>query len=325
MGYNKKNYLKVKQEYEEKKLAAEKRAAERKLEVHAKYPDIKYIDDEIAKTALKIVEEISKGNDGIRERIEAVKEGNLALRKARGKLLEHYGFGADYTDVKYECPLCSDTGYLPNCSLCSCMKVALARAGYESSGIGRLMETQSFDSFSLEYYKNDQGIFRMMKSYFEKCRAYAEDFSEKTTENLLFIGGTGLGKTHLSTSVAALIIGKGYDVVYESAQNIFREYEAERFGRGSAASTDIERYIDCDLLIMDDLGAESSNSFTVSCLYNIINSRITLGRPMIINTNLGADEISKRYTDRIFSRLMGEFTLMRFAGKDVRMQKLGMM
>jgi len=133
------------------------------------------------------------------------------------------------------------------------------------------------------------------------------------------MGATGLGKTHLTTSMAYVIIDKGYDVVYDSAQNIFSAYEAKRFDKNMSVDTD--KFMTCDLLIMDDLGTEVSNAFTVSCLYNIINTRLVAGKATIINTNLSLAEINKRYTDRIGSRIMGEYNIHQFLGSDIRMQK----
>lgn len=127
----------------------------------------------------------------------------------------------------------------------------------------------------------------------------------------------------MSTAIASAVIGRGYEVVYESTQNLFDDYSVERFGRVvSGRSGDTARYLDADLLIIDDLGTETSNSFTQSCLYSLINSRVVSGKPMIINTNLSSDEIKARYGDRIFSRLFGEFTVLPFCGTDVRLQKL---
>ena len=146
----------------------------------------------------------------------------------------------------------------------------------------------------------------------------------KTYNPLFLYGGSGLGKTHLSTSIAKVLIERGFDVVYDSAQNIISDFEYERFGRGYGDMSDsrTDKYFDCDMLIIDDLGTEMANQFTVSCLYNIINTRINHSKSMIISTNLAQNEIRERYTDRITSRLFGDFMVMKFTGKDIRLQKL---
>ena len=164
-----------------------------------------------------------------------------------------------------------------------------------------------------------------MKNHLDHCRQYAQGFSASTKENLLFCGGTGLGKTHLSTSIAGVVVENGFDVLYESAPNLFSVFEAERFGRSNTSTVvNTARYFQCDLLIIDDLGAEMSNNFTVGVLYNLLNTRIVTGLPTIISTNLTPDEIRTRYTDRVASRLFGEFHLMWFEGRDIRLQKIGM-
>ncbi|MBQ2766264.1 MAG: ATP-binding protein, partial [Clostridia bacterium] len=144
-------------------------------------------------------------------------------------------------------------------------------------------------------------------------------------ENVFFCGTTGLGKTHLSTAIAKTLIERGFDVVYDTAQNILSDFEYERFGRsyGDDSESRTDKYFDCDLLIIDDLGTEMTNQFTVSCLYNIINTRINHSKSMLISTNLTQNEIRERYSDRITSRLFGDFMVMRFVGKDIRLQKLG--
>lgn len=154
---------------------------------------------------------------------------------------------------------------------------------------------------------------------------FANNFVPGKSESFLFIGATGLGKTHLSSAVARIIIEKGAYVVYESSISMLADFEAKRFG-GSSYNNEwddnVDRYTECDLLIIDDLGCEISNNFTISCLYNVINTRIIMHKSTIINTNLSDKELRARYTDRIFSRILGEFTTLHFRGHDIREQKL---
>jgi len=202
------------------------------------------------------------------------------------------------------------------------MHRALVMAGYESSGIGKLIRTQSFESFRLDYY-TDPSDLDTMRKVLEHCTNFVNEFSTDNARSMLFVGGTGLGKTHLSTSVAKAIIDRGFDVVYDTTQNILADFEYERFVRGYSDNTGnrTAKYFDCDLLIIDDLGTEMSNQFTVACIYNIINTRINNSKSMIISTNLNQKEMRERFGERIVSRLFGEFMALRFAGKDVRLQK----
>ncbi len=323
MSYNKNNYIRIRQQYADKNLRAKNGAEARTRELHMQYPELEKIDRVLAETGLSILKEASKGKEGLEARIEAIKEGNKALLEARGAYLESIGYPADYTSVKYECEKCSDTGFVGT-KMCECMRRELVLAGYESSGIGGLIRTQSFESFSLDYYKRTPNELANMQMIFDTCKAYAERFSTENGESLFFCGTTGLGKTHLSTAIAKVLIERGFDVVYDSAQNIISDFEHERFGRGYGDNSDsrTDKYFECDMLIIDDLGTEMANQFTVSCLYNIINTRINHSKSMIISTNLAQNEIRERYTDRITSRLFGDFMVMKFAGKDIRLQKL---
>ena len=243
---------------------------------------------------------------------------NLELQKKRRGLLSSYGYQEDYLDVKYSCEICDDTGF-DGLKMCKCMRHALTMAGIESSGIGGLYKFQRFDNFDLSFYAGSKAIYDRMSGILSACKGYAQNFSDSSNPSLLLMGATGLGKTHLTTSMAYEIIDKGYDVVYDSAQNIFSAFEAKRFERD--VNVDTGKFLSCDLLIIDDLGTEMTNSFTVSCLYNIINTRIVSGKATIINTNCTLEEINKRYTDRIGSRIMGEYNIHQFLGNDVRMQK----
>ncbi len=322
MSYSRDNFSKVKREYEEKLYAKTEAAKARLREVHEALPAVADIDRELANTGLLIMQEISKGKEGLDERLETIRLDNEALRAERDAILTRNGYPVDYTEIKYDCKKCHDSGF-DGMNICSCMRFALSMAAMESSGLGRLFESQSFDTFSLKYYSSDRRTLEQMTKVLEICTDFAEGFDSKTHENLFLCGKTGLGKTHMSTAIAAAVIGRGYEVVYESTQNLFDDYSVERFGRVvSGRSGDTARYLDADLLIIDDLGTETSNSFTQSCLYSLINSRVVSGKPMIINTNLSSDEIKSRYGDRIFSRLFGEFTVLPFCGTDVRLQKL---
>ena len=203
------------------------------------------------------------------------------------------------------------------------MKEKLILAGYESSGIGHLIHTQSFDTFRTDMQTNP-AIREDYQTLLTIGKEYCEGFDGKGAKNLLFLGGTGLGKTHLSTAIAKTVIENGFDVVYDTVSNILADFEEERFSRSYRSEEGeslTEKYLTCDLLIIDDLGTELTNQFTVSILYNLLNTRINRGLSTIISTNLPHEDIRKRYTDRIASRLFGNYRPLLFRGDDVR-QKL---
>lgn len=324
MGFNKRDLAKIKSEYSDKYLRAQAAADERRFELHQKIDGLFELDKALSATGLRIMEATLSGVN-VREKIDEIKSENEQLLSDRAALLRAYGYPEDYTDVHYECDKCGDTGYVDT-AMCDCMKRALVLAGYESSGIGALMRTQSFENFSLDYYSDSAQTYTAMKRAYDRLKEFSESFDASTYKNFLFIGGTGLGKTHLSTAIAKSVIDRHFDVLYVTAAGMIGDFETKRFGNsalsGEAGGTD--RYYSADLLIIDDLGTEISNQFTVSCLYDVINSRISSRKSTIISTNLNKDEIAKRYWDRITSRIFGEYLPIIFCGKDIRQQKLTM-
>jgi DNA replication protein DnaC len=253
--------------------------------------------------------------------IAALKNRNEKLLEERGKILREGGYPEDYSDIKYDCEKCGDTGYVGT-TMCECMKRALVMAGYESSGLGALIRSQSFENFSLEYYRSGGGNILQMEHFKNNLKRFSENFDSNTYQNYLFMGNTGLGKTHLSTAVAKKVIDRGYDVLYVTSVGMISDFESVRFGDGSRAKHDIDRYTSADLLIIDDLGTEMVNQFTMSCVYDVINERINARRSTIISTNLSSKDIEAKYNERIYSRLIGEYFPVLFTGTDIRRQKI---
>ncbi len=322
MGYNAENCKKISEIYREKNFRAQKEAEARKEKLHMLFPEIAEIDKVLAETGMKIFSTALSGEGNIEERMAEFKRSNDELLAARREILVSNGYPADFSDLKFECDKCRDTGYVDG-KMCSCMRRDLVMAGYESSGIGKLIAKQNFENFDLSYYKGSE--YEQMARVYENVKDFAKSFRENGGRNLLFIGMTGLGKTHLSSACAKTVIERGFDVVYESAQNIFSDFEYERFSRGYNTDEQggkTQRYFECDLLIVDDLGTEMVNQFTTSCLYNIVNTRMCSGKAMIINTNLKRGELMEKYQDRVTSRLFGEFEVCLFVGRDIRSQKL---
>ena len=326
MGYQKDNYKRIRAEYETKALDAQKEADARRAELYAEIPSLKDLDLRLSTFGLRIMQAALQGGDTERA-ISDLRRENEIFVKSRAELLRAYGYPADYSDPQYECQKCKDSGYV-GIQMCECMRRKLIEAGMESSGLSMLMRTQSFDNFSLEYYQKNAEEFARMERNYRAVRAYAEGFTidrgKPMPPSMLFLGGTGLGKTHLSTSVARTVIERGYDVFYNSAVGMISDFEFRRFGNAlvQGDNDNTERYTECDLLIVDDLGTEVINQFTLSCLYHVINTRLNLQKPTIISTNLTSTDLRKSYSDRITSRLMGEYVLVPFYGTDIRKQKI---
>lgn len=312
--YSYENYHKVKEEIEARRKKAIADADARDEKLRSISEEIREIDGELSKTGLMIFKAACTGQD-----IAPIKERNKLLRAKRAEVLRSLGYPEDYSDVKYHCPICSDSGYINGAKMCSCFHEALVKATIASSGIGDLIEEQSFDNFDLNRYKKDPATYEQMSGVLAKAKEYASSFRTNKT-NILMIGTTGTGKTHLSTAIAREVIKQGYDVIYDSIHNIISDFEEDKFKSGYGPyEPKTEKYLECDLLIIDDLGTEFSNQFTVSCIYNLINTRMNHGKATIISTNLDAEELSRKYEGRIYSRLVGRSIILPFAGRDQRL------
>lgn len=312
--YARENYGKVKAIIEARRQKAIKEADVRNTEVSLMSEDIRLIDAELRGTGLIIFKLACEGGD-----ITPLRERNIFLCEERKKCLVKLGLPEDYTEVHYTCTACSDTGFVGD-KMCSCFKEMLITENIKSSGMGNLIERQSFENFDIERYKDNEEGYRRMKSNLSDIKLFIDNF-DNSPQTLLFVGKTGTGKTHLSTAIAKALIEKGYEVLYDSSQNVVAAFEHDRFKSGYGPyESKGDKYLDCDLLILDDLGTEFVNQFTLSCLYNLINTRQNKGLSTIISTNLSAKELTTKYEDRIYSRLMGKDSkILLFIGKDARL------
>lgn len=288
---------------------------------YEKCPELLEIKKKLALAGIAVAKIMLEGGDP-QDRVEKIAKENLALQARRQELLKQNGFPEDYLKPKFFCDKCEDTGFV-NGKICDCHKKLLRQISFEKISEISAIRTSSFDNFNLGYYPDEPdaktGISprRRMREILNYCKCYADDFSSKS-DSIFMYGATGLGKTHLSLAIAAKAIEKGYDVIYCSAPNLLSKLESEKFGRNPDSVGAEEAILDCDLLIIDDLGAEFSTQFTVSAIYNIINTRITYHKPVIISTNLTSQELEAKYSERITSRIIGCYTDLLFLGRDVR-------
>ncbi len=294
------NYKKIKDEIENRRMAAVATAELHNEQVRAESAEIREIDEELTRTGLVIFRTALAGGD-----LAPVRKRNQELCEKRRTLLVSLGYGADYTEPQYTCKRCSDTGYVDT-QMCTCLREALIRENFRTSGMGDLLERQSFENFDLARYKKDgEDVYRRVKLNFSAAKAFAESFREKRG-NLFLVGTTGAGKTHLTTAIARAVLDRGFDVIYDTAQNIMAAFEHDRFRSGYQPSESrAEKYMECTLLILDDLGTEFTNAFTVSCLYNLLNERQNKGLSTVISTNVSPAQLRDKYEDRIYSRLIG--------------------
>ena len=239
-------------------------------------------------------------------------------------LLKSNGYPEDYLDPIFTCKKCCDTG-IGEHGRCSCYNDVLKMIASRELSKSLPMGLTCFESFDLSLYSDqpkaelkNKSPRDIMKQNYDFCVSYAEDFLVPG-ESIFMTGGTGLGKTHLSLSVAKKVIEKNYSVVYGSVPDLLRRIENAHFNKTEDDAEVMNTLKECDLLLLDDLGAEFESQFYVSCLYELINTRLNYGRPTIVNTNLTGTELKKRYADRIVSRLYSMKRLV-YSGDDIRLK-----
>jgi DNA replication protein len=296
---------------------------ERRKAFIAANPEYGELEREIARTAIRLTRVMLSGQKDISETVTEIREGNLAMQRRQLDILRANGCPDDYLEPKFHCEKCRDTGFIDG-RMCGCFKDILRKTAYEELNRTTPLELCSFQSFSLDFYpekaaNSNLSPRALMDRVKKRCWDYANSFS-LNSYNILFQGGVGLGKTHLSLAIAGRVISKGYGVLYGSAQNFFSTIENEHFGRGEDKQYTLDLIKSCDLLILDDVGTEFITPFTTAVFYDIINTRLLKRRPTIISTNLSIDGLKARYDDRITSRLSGNYTRIQFFGSDVRIE-----
>lgn len=312
---------------EERRDESKRLYERRRSEVYEEIPEIRDIELRLRRLMPGVIR-AALSKDGAEAKVRAIQERSVGLQMRRAELLTENGYPSDYLDQKPLCSECGDTGYVM-ARPCACLMEQYERE--LASALSDLFKLgdESFDTFSLDYYSSvrdyETGVSprECMENVYDVCVYYAEHFG-KEAGNLLFQGGTGLGKTFLAACVARVVARRGFSVVYDTAVSALNAFEAEKFGKAGASPEQIRRLTECDLLILDDLGTELTGAFSLSALYTLINTRLTSRRKTIITTNLSYDELRKRYTPQICSRLEGEYLNLTFAGSDIRAIKKDM-
>ena len=332
MSYDGKLLARARGELDHIRAANRGEMQRRYAEVTARVPEIREIDARLRAHMAQLVRlTIGKGPD-MQAQIAGIREENLDLQMRRAELLTAAGFGAGYLDELVSCPLCRDTG-LYRGGVCRCLDKLYNKELTKELGTLMRRGDESFDKFDLSLYPTappdpatGMAPRDVMRRVSEACRRYAEGFSPASS-NLLFQGGTGLGKTYLSACIARVVAERGFSVCYDTAAAALEKYELAKFGRdteeGEAAAVRVRRMENCDLMILDDLGTEMPTPMGQSALYSLVNNRLVNGKKTIVSTNLSNDELNKRYTPQIASRILGEFQCLPFVGTDIRRLKRG--
>ena len=322
MAYSEQVLRRAKMRLEQERQEQEYLFRRRQEEIFARYPRLKEIESALkASTARVVAAAFSAGKEDIHEVVAQMKAENLALQQERSWILESAELDENELEAAPICHECGGSGYRGEV-MCECLK-ELCRQEQKKELSSLLVGRESFDAFRLQYYPEtvdpDYGVSprQMMQHVFERCRSYARNFSAHSG-NLLFSGGTGLGKTFLSACIARAVAENGNSVVYDTAGKLFSDFEAAKFGDREENADLTKKYLSCDLLIIDDLGTEMVTQFTQTTLYQVVNTRLMEGRATIVSTNLSPAQLEAKYMAPVVSLLLGTYELLVFMGEDIR-------
>ena len=299
----------------------EQRALQSQL--YEEIPELSQIDRQLRASMLSLAAAAFNFGTDPAKRVDELRKQNLELQQQRRQLLIDAGHDPECLDEKPMCPDCEDRGWI-GASMCHCLRDLCAEEQIASLSSMLDLGEQSFETFSLDWYSNEyDGELGMsprenMSLVYRMCQNYAQKFGKFMVQNLFLTGQPGLGKTFLSACIARVVSEKGFSVVYDTAVNIFTNFEDAKFGRGEHADAAVQRYLTCDLLILDDLGSELTSQMTQSSLYTLINTRLMGDQHTVISSNLSMADIHRRYQPMIASRLEGEYRELTFVGQDIR-------
>lgn len=299
-------------------------------EIYEKLPRVAEIDRLLRRTMAQVIAAALRKGEDPGPAVAGIRRENQSLQEERSCLLIDSGYSDSALDDRPICSRCGDSGWV-GAEMCDCLKTLCTQEQIRE--LSQLLDfgEQSFDRFDFSYYSPEvwpdwgRSPRENMEKVFRICKDYARNFGRYYFDNLFLSGSTGLGKTFLSACVARTVSENGFSVVYDTAGNIFAQFETQKFSRDGEdareARDGTRRYLGCDLLILDDLGSEMTTPFVQSALYQLINSRLAVGKRTVVSSNLTMDDVRRRYTPQIASRLEGEYRVLPFFGEDIRLQR----
>lgn len=316
-------YDEIQRQYDAKQLRNQRVLQERKAKIYEKYPRLKELDGLTASASVRQAKHLLEGDQAALLRLR----GELSqYRKERLQILAYAGLDEHYFEPPYSCPDCKDTGFIGTMR-CHCFEQAAIDLVYTQSNIRAILELENFSHYSFRYYSRTKMDDKTGLSALETARKAmhaAADFIkyfDTVFDNLFIYGDTGTGKTFLSNCIAKELLDTGHSVIYLTAFQLFDILEKTKFQRDTQAETTMQRIFECDLLIIDDLGTELANAFTISQLFLCLNERTIRRHSTIISTNFAFDQLLASYSERVFSRIVSSYTMIKLFGDDIRLQK----
>jgi DNA replication protein DnaC len=308
--------------YDKVRLKEETNFRNRKTHIEKTHPEIIELDKKIGKLCIELSISAMKSINNRDEYLHALREKIMDLRMKKSELLVSNGFDMNYLNLQYECNKCKDTGFIGNAK-CSCFKQKVIDVYYTGSELKTMLKTHNFDNFKLDFYPSKKSDLQpeSPKKNIEKILSKSMNFLKNfdtSDENLLFYGGPGTGKTFLSHCITKELMDKGFFVVYRTAEELIKGLKEVRFNGDTSLE---EMLINCDLLIIDDLGTEQLSDFTKMEMFNLLNTKLLKQKKMLVSTNLTLENLLNTYSERITSRLLGNFTACKFFGEDIRIKK----
>ncbi len=320
-------YNQILREYDSRRLKNKHDLDDRRKEAYSLIPMLKDLEEEMISLSAQSGRLALFGDDNA---LKELKNKSLDLKAAQIELLTAYDLPEDFLDMHYHCNRCQDTGFIGN-EKCNCLKQAIGDLMYSNSNLNTILAGENFSNFSFRYYSDDYvdeatGLSPLsnMQKVVANSKRFIKHF-KNSQDNLLLLGNTGVGKTFLANCIAKELLDLGHTVIYLTAFRLFDILEKHKFSKDESnsyqASNQFDYILDCDLLIIDDLGTEFYNSFTNSQLYLIINERLLRRKSTLISTNLSLSDINLNYSERVYSRIISSYTVQRIVGEDIRLHK----
>ena len=287
--------------------------------IYEKLPRLAEIDRELRSTSARVYAAAFRESESPEQAMQKLKEENLSLQRERDWILESENIDPEDLEREPVGRLCGGSGWR-GAAMCECLQELCRQE--QKKELAALFGTDSFEKFRLELYSDQYDAKchssprELMRATYRRAQSYAQCFPAEG-QSLLFSGATGLGKTYLSACIARVVADRGFSVCYAPVGQLFSAFEDDKF-RPRPDISRTEAFFISDLLVLDDLGTEMTTQFTISVLYQLLNTRLLEKPPGILSTNLAPSELAARYTPQITSRLLGTYCLFHYYGDDIR-------